>query len=107
MGKNIYPQYGTLRRSKIRKEPIDRWLEDEEIDADLGELSNMICRNRLECRDSHRVFAQLDDFALCREVLASLRNGRMVRRAIIDILDIRRRAESDLGSRKREGGFQY
>ena len=92
-----------LRRSKIRKSFIDMWLEYEAIEADLGELANMDGRNQLGFQDSQRVSDQAGEFARCEEVAKSLRNGRMVRREIIDISDIRRRSESDLRSRGREG----
>ena len=60
---NLRPQYGMLRRSRIRKVPTDVWLGDEEADADLWELVNMFGRNQIGCKDSQRVCDQVKEFA--------------------------------------------
>ena len=62
----------------------------------MGELVNMFGRNQLGRRDSQLFCEEANDFPRGEEVAKSLRNGRMVRRAIIDIEEIRR-----AGRRKR------
>ena len=89
LNKNIYPKYGAWSRSKIRKVSGDVWLEDGEIEADLGELVNMFGRNRPGCQDSQCVIDQVGEFVRCEEAARDLRNGQMARWASIDISDIR------------------
>ena len=73
-------------------------LEDEETD-DLWEFVNMFGRDQLGRQDYQRGCEQVRDFARGGEEVGKiLRNGRMARRAIIDIEEIRR-AESDPRSR--------
>ena len=103
MNWNIHPTHGMLWRSRIGKAISDMWLEDGEIDDDLGELANMFYRNQLGDRDSQCVCEKVGDFPRGVEVLRSLRNGRMRRRATIDIEDISRRAGIDSGSRENAG----
>ena len=101
---NIYPQYGMLRRSNVRKVLIDVWLEDGEIESDMAESVNMFGRNQLGCQDSKCVCAQVKEFAIGGEVAKSMRSGRMVRRASIDIEAIRRISTLLTG---RSTGFHY
>ena len=65
----------------------------------------MLGRNQLGRQDSQCVCEQVGEFLRGGEVAKSLRTGRMVRRAIIAISDIRMRSESDPRSRKNEGGI--
>ena len=82
-----------------RKSLIDMGVLDAEIEAALEERSNMFGRAQLWRRDSQCGCGQAEDFARGEEVAKSLRNGRLVRRAVVDIEDIRWRAESDTRSR--------
>ena len=103
MGKRIHPQYGMLRRGKIRKEFSDMWLVDEEIEVDLWELAKILDLDQLDYQDSRCARGEVKEFARGGEVSMSLRNGRMVRGGIIDIAEIMGRADRDLRSRKTDG----
>ena len=102
LSKNIYPKYGISRRSRERKVCIGVWIEDEELEDDVGELLNMFARNQLWCQYAQSVCEQAGGFPRGDEVAKSLRSGRLVRRASIDASEIIR-SESDPRSRRAEG----
>ena len=81
--------------AKIRRLISDVWLEGVEIEGDLGELVNMFGRNQLGSQYPSCVGVEMKEFPRGGggELVRSLGNGRMSRRASIDISEIRRRAE--------------
>ena len=83
---------------------IEIWLEDQEIGMGAEEHIDMFDRNRMGCRNPSCVCAQSKEFARWVEMVKSLRNGRVARRAGVDIADIRRRAESARCTRRTQDG---
>ena len=65
----------------------------------------MFGRNQLGCPDQRCARGEIKEFARRGEVAKSLRNGRIVRRAGVDIEEIRRRSEIDLRSSRKEDGI--
>ena len=100
---NVCHQYGMLRHSRIRKAPVDDWLEDGEMGAVLGGMGNMFDRNQMACRYCKCVCERLGEFAIGEEVAQSLMNGRNATRASIDVAEIRRRAEGAQRNRDKNG----
>lgn len=76
------------------------------IEGGQGESVNMIGRNKLGRQDQCCSCGQIKEFARGREVVKSLRSGSIVRRACVDIAEIRRRREeSDHRSIRKEDGI--
>ena len=59
----MQPEYGMLRRSKLREEFIEIWLGDPEIEMGLKELINMFGRNQMGCQDQGCSCGQVEEFA--------------------------------------------
>ena len=55
---NIYPLYGTIWRSNIRKVPINVCLGDEGTVEDLGDLVNMFGRNHMRIQYPQCVYGK-------------------------------------------------
>ena len=82
----------------LRRAFGDFRLEDEEIEADLGELANMLGGNKLGRQHRRCMCGELGEFGRGDEVAIISRNGRANRRAIGDVAEIRSASESDSGS---------
>ena len=100
MNEAMHPQYGFLRMGDVGGVISDVWLEADDPGVDLGALVNMFGRNLLGCRYPSCAFGQMKESSRGEGSVRSLRNGRTARRASIDIVAIRRRADGGPKSRE-------
>ena len=94
-----------LRWGRIRKVFSETWLADKGVEVDLKELVDMFDRNQLGIPRPTLRLRGNKGVRERGEIVKSLRNGGIVRRAGVDIAEIRRRAGIDLRSRRKEDGM--
>ena len=78
-----------MRRTKIRTSLLIHGWEVGEVEEDLGELANMFGGNQLGCQYPIWVCESMKEFARGGEVAISLGNGRVSRREMAEVEEIR------------------